>query len=445
MKILPYLLCFLPVSLHAQVDTTYNGIKFEQTLSWEEIKAKAKTSNKYIFVDCYATWCGPCKMMDREVYSDPQVGKAFNKQFISVKVQMDSTAKDEEQTKKWYTTAQKMRHDYKIQAFPTYLFFTPNTELVLKEMGFMTANNFIRLINLAKDPQKPLYYAQYQQYKQNIKEYETMGKLALFTRDVIGDNDLSDKMSKDYKKYYLDKLDPEVLYTKEHIDFICNFIPLVSIKDKFFLLCYNNPARFDSISGTTGLGNDIVVQTITREEIAAKVQKKSKPISKSPNWDELETYIAEKYSSIDAHKLVLDYKIRYYRDIDKDWTLWAKYKDEMIKKYPFKPPYGLEVYISINGHGGAWHAFLHCSDSAVLTKALEWVELAITLDGEDTPRLAAYMDTKANLLYKLGQKEKALKLQKEAVELLIGVKDSRLLDKYAKMQRGEPTWDTTAQ
>ncbi len=36
-------------------------IHFENGLSWEQIKEKAKAEHKYIFVDCYATWCGPCK------------------------------------------------------------------------------------------------------------------------------------------------------------------------------------------------------------------------------------------------------------------------------------------------------------------------------------------------------------------------------------------------
>ena len=47
-------------------DTT-KGIHFVNGLSWQEVLQKAKAENKYIFVDCYATWCGPCKAMDKEV------------------------------------------------------------------------------------------------------------------------------------------------------------------------------------------------------------------------------------------------------------------------------------------------------------------------------------------------------------------------------------------
>ena len=50
-----------------QPSQQYKGIHFEQGLSWKDILAKAKAEHKYIFVDCYATWCGPCKYMDKNV------------------------------------------------------------------------------------------------------------------------------------------------------------------------------------------------------------------------------------------------------------------------------------------------------------------------------------------------------------------------------------------
>jgi thiol:disulfide interchange protein len=54
------------------------GIKFESHLSWNEILAKAKTENKYIFIDCYTTWCGPCKYMSKNIFTQKEVGDYFN-------------------------------------------------------------------------------------------------------------------------------------------------------------------------------------------------------------------------------------------------------------------------------------------------------------------------------------------------------------------------------
>jgi len=433
----------MPLLLTAQSDNAHQGIQFQQNLSWTQIKAKAQAENKYIFVDCYATWCGPCKMMDRDVYPKLHVGYALNEHFISIKVQIDSTANDHAHIKSWYADAQKLQQRYKITALPTFLFFSPAGDLVHKASGYMDAGSFIRLSNLARDPQKTLYYTQYKAYQQGKKEYPSMGGLALFTRDLIGDAALADAIAYDYKHNYLDKLDTTALYTKENINFIYKFPDLVQLKDNFFTLAYEASQRFDSIGDATGSANRLVHHTITREGIANKVLINGKAVNKMPDWDQLQSTIAEKYGSVDARKLVLTYKVAYYRDLFKDWTLWAKYKDEMIKAYPPKQPYGLSVYIEINGYGGAWYAFLHCMDTTVLLKALEWVDLALQMDGEDKITRAAYLDTKANLLYKLGRKAEALPMQKEALELTTangGIPDD-IRDAYYKMQRGEPTWE----
>src|ERR1700761_8867531 len=62
------------------------GIQFTKVLSWEEVLQKAKTEHKYIFMDCYATWCGPCKGMEEDIYPLKAVGDVYNKDFISVKL-----------------------------------------------------------------------------------------------------------------------------------------------------------------------------------------------------------------------------------------------------------------------------------------------------------------------------------------------------------------------
>lgn len=76
MKTIPYtftLIAYLTTNvLFAQ------GINFQKG-SWAEIKAKAKAENKFIFVDAYTTWCGPCKWLSKKVFPQKKVGDLFNK------------------------------------------------------------------------------------------------------------------------------------------------------------------------------------------------------------------------------------------------------------------------------------------------------------------------------------------------------------------------------
>ena len=44
------------------------GVDFKQ-ITLKEALEQAKAQGKMVFVDCYTTWCGPCKMMAQEVFS----------------------------------------------------------------------------------------------------------------------------------------------------------------------------------------------------------------------------------------------------------------------------------------------------------------------------------------------------------------------------------------
>lgn len=48
------------------------GIQFFHG-TWAEALAKSKAENKLIFLDAYATWCGPCKMMKRLTFTNAEV------------------------------------------------------------------------------------------------------------------------------------------------------------------------------------------------------------------------------------------------------------------------------------------------------------------------------------------------------------------------------------
>src|SRR5687767_8329974 len=83
-RLIYFLICF-PLMVFAEGET---GIKFDKELTWPEVLAKARVENKYIFIDCYTTYCGWCKKMGEETFTQEKVGKAFNEKFISVKLQI---------------------------------------------------------------------------------------------------------------------------------------------------------------------------------------------------------------------------------------------------------------------------------------------------------------------------------------------------------------------
>src|ERR1700761_1251017 len=137
--------------------TNAQGVHFEQGLSWTQLLKKAKQEHKYIFVDCYATWCGPCKMMDAEVYPNQKVGDYINSHFLSLKLQMDKTKRDDSVTKSWYFQASTFERNYTINAYPSFLFFSPDGHILHKHVGSGAAVDLIRWAKEAQDPEKQYY------------------------------------------------------------------------------------------------------------------------------------------------------------------------------------------------------------------------------------------------------------------------------------------------
>lgn len=54
-------------------------------LTFEQAIEKSKTEKRKIFIDVYTDWCGWCKVMDKNTFSEPNVAKILNEEFYPVK------------------------------------------------------------------------------------------------------------------------------------------------------------------------------------------------------------------------------------------------------------------------------------------------------------------------------------------------------------------------
>ncbi len=114
---------FFGFTSDARTEANASGISFYKgTLS--EALAVAKTENKFIFVDVYASWCGPCKKL-KTTFKDPQVGAYFNKNFINVRIDGET-----EEGIKW-------RARYGISSYPTLLIIASDGYVKTRAEGFM--------------------------------------------------------------------------------------------------------------------------------------------------------------------------------------------------------------------------------------------------------------------------------------------------------------------
>lgn len=106
-----YLLLLFFFSADAQ------GIEFFQG-SWKDALAKAKSEDKLLFVDAYAKWCGPCKAMAKNVFTQQKVGDFFNVNFINLKLDMEEA------------DGVTFGHIYPVSAYPTLFFLDGEGKIV---------------------------------------------------------------------------------------------------------------------------------------------------------------------------------------------------------------------------------------------------------------------------------------------------------------------------
>mgnify|MGYP002539371959 FL=1 len=138
------LLCCLSLTLlQAQ-----EGVRFE-SLTFKEALEKAKKENRWIFLDAYTSWCGPCKVMAEQVFTRAKAGEFFNSRFVNVKYDMEKGEGPE--------LAKKLG----IGAYPTFVLIRPDGVVHDKLVGGADVDGII------------------QRVEHSMKQTETVGTLAV--------------------------------------------------------------------------------------------------------------------------------------------------------------------------------------------------------------------------------------------------------------------------
>lgn len=109
-----------------------NGIHFFEG-SWDEAIKLAQAENKIIFLDIYASWCGPCKLLKKTTFSDENVGKYFNERFISVELDGEKG------------TGKELAQKYEIKGYPSLLFLDKDGDVIIQTAGYYQSSELIHL------------------------------------------------------------------------------------------------------------------------------------------------------------------------------------------------------------------------------------------------------------------------------------------------------------
>lgn len=166
---------------------SFGQIAFEHG-TLEEALAKAKQAKKPLFVDVYATWCGPCKQMAATSFIDAEVTAYYNDHFISLK--LDGEKND----------GPSVMQKYGISAYPTLLYFNSNGDLIGKVVGALQPK---QLLSKGKDILNPEANPVFTANKTYLKSKKKQADLKAYVK-VLSENEhdsLGTYAAEYYQKY----------------------------------------------------------------------------------------------------------------------------------------------------------------------------------------------------------------------------------------------------
>jgi len=349
------------------------GIKFEDS-NFAAILAKAKKENKLVFVDAYASWCGPCKLMVKNIFPLQTVGDFYNSHFVNAKIDMEKG--------EGIGLAKK----YNVKAFPTYLFINGDGEEVHRTLGYVEEKDFIQFAKDAEDPNKRLT-ALKQKFENGEKDPEFLKNLAGLT--IYNDSEFAGKVLDRYfqQKTTLDQEDVQMLLSGTQ----STESPLYKIfqakkSEIIKILPEDKYAKFDK---------NIKLNTVLKKSYNADTK----------SWND-SYFLAEsqKFMTKDEAEKILK-RAKAGRALkNKDIPTYEKL---MLELYKDSSAASSEELNSL-----AWNFFENVSTKASLEKAVTWAQESVKKDEN-----YANTDTLANLYNKIGDKKNAKIWAEKSVQL----------------------------
>ena len=109
---------------------------------WDKTLKSAKESHKLIFVDLYATWCGPCKMLKRNTFTNKEVAEFFNSNFINASIDVEKGV--------GVTLAQ----EYNVSMLPTLIVAREDGKPILFTTGYLEPKEILKFVKAALEKSK---------------------------------------------------------------------------------------------------------------------------------------------------------------------------------------------------------------------------------------------------------------------------------------------------
>jgi len=335
---------------------------------WQKARSMAAEQQKMLLVDFYTDWCSWCRVMDTTTFRDPAVAEYINEHFIALSIDAERGF--------GITVAMK----YRVNAYPTYGYFTPDGRMVTKSLGYQPPEEYILTLRDA------------------VARFDSGAVLEGVTPETDLDFPPFFRVAQGPKKERKNPDQAEIdaylaaqtdLFAEVPFSVICRFQTTDKVSD--FVLA--NSDRYRRLYGEADL--EMKISSIIADRLRTAIREGDPALLDSV------LALSDRFEKGDRDRIHERYLMRYYSGT-KDW-----------KKYAGMVTAALEADRMSEGaiNSAAWTIYESCDDASVVKDAVGWMEKIIREESA-----YAYLDTYAAILYKAGERRKAEEMALKAIE-----------------------------
>lgn len=356
------------------------GIHFKKE-KYHELLAMAKKENKLVFIDAYAAWCGPCKIMSKSVFTQKKVGDYYNQNFINAKIDMEKGE------------GRDIAKKFRVFSYPTYLFINGDGRLISMNRGYIEAENFIAL---GKEVQSA--FTDGDRLKTQFKNGELQdaeGLKKIIKMYAATDFPLSKMAS---EMYFKNKKDA---FSQEDINYLIPFIKGKNDENfKYFETHKDEIIKVFPEKNYNAIREQVLVSEILMQHHNTQTET-------IDNEEKTLTELTEILGETKAKEVFTRYQLMVYQNSNP-----SKFIDIALKYYEDKKHYNPKEIMQVS-----WIIGEKSNHQAALTTASQWMEEIVMKQetSENTYILA-------KLYSKLGKKTEAKMFAKVAIDLAKGKK-----------------------
>ena len=143
----------------------YSSLATSQTINWmslEEALNSQKNNPKKILIDVYTVWCGPCKLMDKKTFTNPDLVNYVNNHYYAVKFNGEgneiidfygntfSNPNYNINRKNSRNSTHQFAQFLGVKGYPTTIFLSESGDLITPVVGYLNVHQFELYIKMIK-------------------------------------------------------------------------------------------------------------------------------------------------------------------------------------------------------------------------------------------------------------------------------------------------------